>query len=180
MCKFICYIFCLSGRAVMCIVYLAGDTIAALRTSALAMASAIAFMAVHSAREQRPLLGTWCSHKLRRIVCWLLIVSAEIWKIYSPDCSFFSKPAPSSADSTDRALLPIRGCPQTTDFATTASAILEKVAPLTQHVLYYKNKHGTAILKDCNSKRNYSPFYLHYNATADLRMLTFNPAFLHI
>ena len=66
--QFFCYIFCLSGRAVICIVYLAGDTIAALRTSALrtsalrtsalAMASAIAFMAVHSAREQRPLLGT--------------------------------------------------------------------------------------------------------------------------
>ena len=55
---FFCNIFCLSGRAVICIVYLAGDTIAALRTSALAMASAIAFMAVHSAREQRPLLGT--------------------------------------------------------------------------------------------------------------------------
>ena len=56
--QYFCYIFCLSGRAVLCIVYLAGDTIAALRTSALAMASAIAFMAVHSAREQRPLLGT--------------------------------------------------------------------------------------------------------------------------
>ena len=51
---------------------------------------------------------------------------------------------------TDRVLLPIRGCPQTTDFATTASAILDKVAPLTQHVLYYRNKHGNATLKDCN------------------------------
>ena len=72
--------------------------------------------------------------------------------------TFFSRLAPSSADSTDRALQPIRGYPQTTDFATTASAILDKVAPLTQHVLYYKNKHGNAILKDCNSKWNYSPF----------------------
>ena len=29
--------------------------------------------------------------ELRRIVCWLLIVSAEIWKIYFPDSTFFSR-----------------------------------------------------------------------------------------
>ena len=55
-----CNIFCLSERAVICIVYLAGDTIAALRTSALEMAAA------------------YLECELRRIVCWLLIVSAEI------------------------------------------------------------------------------------------------------
>ena len=29
--------------------------------------------------------------ELRRIVCWLLIVSAEIWKIYFPDSTFSSR-----------------------------------------------------------------------------------------
>ena len=69
MCKFICYIFCLSGRAVICIVYLAGDTIAALRTSALEMAAA------YLECELRRIVcwpAAYPECELQRIVCWLL------------------------------------------------------------------------------------------------------------
>ena len=39
--------------------------------------------------------AAYLERELRRIVCWLLIVSAEIWKIYSSDCSHNIKSAQS-------------------------------------------------------------------------------------
>ena len=38
-------------------------------------------------RQQVIQPAAYPERKLRRIVCWLLILSAEIWKIYSPDCA---------------------------------------------------------------------------------------------
>ena len=92
-----CNIFCLSERAVICIVYLAGDTIAALRTSALAMPAAYPHCApphwrcplpIRSASSGVLFVGRCLSGvrapaycllaaaypecELRRIVCWPL------------------------------------------------------------------------------------------------------------
>ena len=50
---------------------------------------------------KRPMLqqvlqpAAYPERELRRIVCWLLILSAEIWKIYSSDCSHYIKSAQS-------------------------------------------------------------------------------------
>ena len=179
-----CYIFCLSGRAVICIVYLAdfwnvqiyllhfmfigegsylyrllsrryyrriahlriGDGPLPIRSAS----SGVLFVGCCLSGVRTPaycLLARSLSGVRTPAYCLLAAdsICRNLKDLLPPTAPSSASSAPSSADSTDRALLPIRGCPQTTDFATTASAILDKVAPLTQHVLYYKKKQGNAI-----------------------------------